>query len=66
MQLFPQNPLPAPHHITELQIITGNYRLTAAHYSQIADIYMTFSIKDVYHYRRFTDKAGLFTAYYRR
>ena len=42
MQLFPQNPLPAPHRPTGLQIITGNYRLTTAHYRQITDIHMTY------------------------
>ena len=62
MQLFPQNPLPALHRTTELQIITGNYRLTTAHYRQITGIFMVFTIRDVYRYRRFTDQAGLFTA----
>ena len=66
MQLFPQNPLPAPHRPTGLQIITGNYRLTTAHYRQITGIYMTFTIKDIYRYRRFTDNARLFTADYHR
>ena len=28
MQLLPQDPLPAPHRTTGLQITTGNYRLT--------------------------------------
>ena len=37
-----------------------------AHYQQITRIYMTFTIKDVYRYQRFTDKTGLFTADYRR
>ena len=66
MQLFLQNALPAPHHTTGLQIITANYRLATAHYQQITGIYMVFTIKDVYRYRQFTDKAGLFTADYRR
>ena len=63
---FPQNPLPAPHRTTGLQIITGNYRLTTTHYRQITGIYMAFTIKDVYRYRRFTDKVGLFTTHYHR
>ena len=67
MQLSLQNPLPGPHHTTTgLQIIIDNYRLTTAHYRQITGIYMVFTIKDVYRYRQFTDKAGLFTADYRR
>ena len=60
MQLFPQNPLPAPHRTTGLQIITGNYRLTTARYRQITGIYMVFTI-NVYRYRRFTNKVGVFT-----
>ena len=59
MQLFPKIPLRAPHRITRMQIITGNYRVT--HYRHITDIYMAFTIKNVCCYRRFTDKAGLFT-----
>ena len=66
MQLFPQNPLPAPHRTTRSQMIAGDYRLTADHYRQINVIYMALTIKDVYYYRRFTDKAVLFTADYGR
>ena len=66
IQLFPQNPLPAPHGTTRLQIFTGSYWLTTAHYRQITGIYMAFNIKDAYGYRQFTDKAGLFTTDYRR
>ena len=47
MQLFAQTPLPAPHRTTRLQIITGNYRLTTAHYRQITGIHMTFTINNV-------------------
>ena len=66
MQLFPKNPLPAPHRTTSLQIITGHYRLTIAHYRQITSICTAFTIRDVYRYRQFTGKIGLFTANYRR
>ena len=66
IQLFHQNPLPASHHTTGLQIITGNYQLTTAHYHQITSIYVAFTIKNAYCYWRFTDKAGLFTADYGR
>ena len=66
MQLFPQTPLPAPHRTTGLQIITGDYRLTMTHCRQITGIYLAFTIKDVYRYWRFPDKAGLFTVDYRR
>ena len=63
---FSQIPLSAPHRTTGLQIITSNYRLTMTNCWQITSIYMVFTIKDIYRYRRFTDKAGLFTADYRR
>ena len=66
MQLFPENPLSAPHRTTTLQIIIGSYRHTIAHYRQITGIYMAFNIKHVYRYRRFPDKVGLFTTDYRR
>ena len=66
MQIFLQNPLPAPHRITGLQIITGNYRLTTAHHLQFPAFMWLSLFNDVYCYRRFTDKAGLFTAEYRR
>ena len=59
---FPQSPLPAPHCTSRLQIITGNYRVTMAHYRQITSIHLAFTVYDAYRYRRFTDKAGLFTA----
>ena len=65
MQLFPRNPLPAPHRATGLQMITGNYRLTTAHYRQISGIHLALTI-NVYHYRQFTDKAALFATDYRR
>ena len=39
MQLVLQNPLPALHRTTGLEISTGNYRLTTAHYRQITGIY---------------------------
>ena len=54
------------HRTTRSQRIAGNYRLTMAHYRQITGIYMAFTMKVVYRYRLFTDKASLFTAYYRR
>ena len=62
---IPRNPITgsAPR---SMQIITGNYRLTSAYYRHIAGIYMVFTIKNVYCYRRLTDKVGLFTADYRR
>ena len=66
MQLFPKNPLPVPHRTTSLQIITSNYRQTMAHYRQIPGMYMGFTIKEFRRYWRFTDKPGLFIAYYRR
>ena len=65
MQLFPKTQ-PAPRCTAALQIITGSYRLTTAHYRLITGIYMAFTIKDVSRCRRFTDKAGQFTAEYRR
>ena len=37
-----------------------------AHYRQITGTYVAFTIKDVYRYRRLTDKAGVFTADNRR
>ena len=66
MQLFPKNPLPVPHRTTSLQIITSNYRQTMAHYRQIPGMYMGFTIKEFRRSWRFTDKPGLFIAYYRR
>ena len=57
---------PIPHRTTRMQIITGDYRLTSAHYRHITGIYMAFTIKNVYCYRRFTDNVSLFTADYRR
>ena len=44
----------APYHQ-----IANSYRQTTGHYQQITGIYMTFTIKDVYRYLRFTDKSGL-------
>ena len=44
---------------------TGLYRQTVTHCGQITSIYMAFTIRDGYRYRRFTDKAGPFTTDYR-
>ena len=61
MQLLPQKPLPALYHTTGLKIITGSYQQTVGHYQQTTRIYMAFTKKDCYRYRRFTDKVGLST-----
>ena len=66
MQVFHPKPITgtAPHCR-----IANNYRQLPADYDlllQSTGIYMAFTIKDVYRYRRCTDKAGLFTAYKRR
>ena len=56
---------PKPITGTALQRhIPNNYRLTTAHYRQITGTYMAFNIKDVYRYRRFADKVGIFATDY--